>query len=240
MVIELVGALIIAVAFFLQRVTGFGSAVFATPLLALFWNPHETIALVLIFQTIFGFWLIGKVWRSLLEKRLRIFLAVFLPAVIVGAYILPGMSEELVRRALALVTVLVLIQWLFLPGFRLPRRLQPAAAVCCGLFSGIVQGTFGMGGPFFLLYYGNVEGRADSIRDAIIAVFFISNLLRPPIALATAQFTGAVLVAAAVSAAPFIVAMVLGARLSMLINDKVYRIIVSAVLALAAVVLALR
>jgi len=232
-------ALIVAVAFFFQRITGFGSAVVATPLLVLIWTPHEAIALMLIFQAAFGLWLVRGVWRRLLDVELRPFLIVFLPAVVVGAYMLPGLSAGLVRRCLAGVCVLVLLQWLLIPESRFSRRWRPVAGAVSGLLSGLVQGAFGMGGPFFLAYYRGVESRPGRIRDSTIAVFLVSNLLRPPVALATAQFSGPVLSAALYAIVPFVAAMVLGARLADRIDVRIYRYLVVVILAVAAVQLAL-
>jgi uncharacterized membrane protein YfcA len=234
MVVELFAAFLVALSFFLQRITGFGSAVVATPILALLWAPHESIALMLIFQNLFGFWMIGKVWRRLAAKELRWFLVVFLPAVIVGAYLLPVMDSELVRRTMAAICALVLIQWLLIPSFRLPERLRSPAGGTAGLFSGLVQGTFGMGGPFFLLFYGSVEGRAERIRDSTIAVFFLANALRAPIAFSTAQFTPAVLRAAAYALLPFIAAVFLGARLTDKLDAAMFRYVAAGILFIAA------
>ena len=236
---ELYLTFIVAFAFFLQRITGFGSAVVATPLLALLWDPHESIALVLIFQNVFGLWLIIRVWRRVLDRELRVFQLAFFPMVVAGAYLLPNLEAEFVRRALAAVCGLVMIQWLFVPSFRLKGRWKPAAGGLCGFLSGFVQGTLGMGGPLFLLYYGSVEGRADKIRDSTIAVFALANLLRAPIALATAQFTTGVMVAALYTTIPFAAAMFLGAGLSERLDSRMFRYIAVGILGVAAIQLLL-
>lgn len=231
---EITAALIVALAFFLQRITGFGSAVIATPVLALLWQPHESIALLLIYQTLFGLILIGRVWRRLLALEVRWFQIVFLPAVIIGAYLLPSLESEIVRRCLAVLCGLVLIQWLFIPKFGLAEKWQAVAGGGCGLMSGMVQGTLGMGGPFFLLFYSSVEDRTELIRDTAIAVFCVANVIRLPVALVTAQFTQGVLTAALFAALPFALAMFLGAKLSERINATVFRYIAAAILLIAA------
>jgi len=239
MIFEFTLALVVALAFFLQRIAGFGSAVIATPVLALMCDPHESIALMLIYQAVFGLWLIGKVWRRLLDRKLLSFQIFFLPAVLLGSYILPQIPADTVRKGLAAVCALVLIQWLFLSRLRLPRRWQPAAGSVGGLASGLLQGAFGMGGPLFLLYLGCVEERAERIRDSTIAVFTIANLLRAPVALATVQFTPGVLQSAAFTAPFFVVVMILGARLSDRVRAERFRYLVVGILLLAAMQLTL-
>ena len=98
----------------------------------------------------------------------------------------------------------------------------------------MVQGMFGMGGPFFLLYYDSVEGRADKIRDTTIAVFFVSNLLRLPVATATAQFTPAVLTAALYTLPVFAAAMYFGSKLTERLSTPVFRYVAMVILFIAA------
>jgi uncharacterized protein len=228
-------ALVNALAFFFQRITGFGSAIIATPLMALFWRPHYAINLLLVYQWVFGLSLIWITWRSLVDRRVLWFMAAFLPCTIAGAFLLPVLSEELVRNALAVVTVLVLLQWLLVPHFILKPKWIIPAAIIAGIGSGIVQGAFGMGGPFFLAYIGAVVKRSRVIRDATIAVFFVGNLLRVPVALGTAQFTPPVLWAAALAAVPFVLAMYLGGRLTERISDGFFRYALIGILAFAAI-----
>ena len=237
---ELIAALVVAHAFFMQRLTGFGSAIIATPVLAAFWDPHESIALILIFQAAFGLWLVPGVWRRLLDPKLRVFQAFFIPAVLAFAYILPQIPADIVRKAMAVVCVTVLVQWLLFSKLRLPQRWQSAAGGTGGLLSGTVQGAFGMGGPLFLLYYGSVEERASMIRDSSIAVFAVANVLRAPVALGTAQFTPAVLYAAVLAALPFAVVMLVGAKLAKRVETGVFRYLVMGILLLSAVQLALK
>jgi uncharacterized membrane protein YfcA len=232
---EILIILVVSFAFFLQRITGFGSAVIATPVLALLWEPHEAIALVLIFQNVFGLWLIRRVWRQLLDRRLVPFMILFFPAILLGTWLLPMMPADLVRKGLAAVCAFVMIEWLFLSKLHLPRKFQPAAGCASGLMSGLVQGSFGMGGPFFLLYYGSVEKRADLIRDSIIALFTVANLLRAPVAFATAQFTPDVLRLALFTAPLFVAAMIFGARLTEKVDAGLFRYLVIGILFLAAV-----
>jgi uncharacterized membrane protein YfcA len=227
-------ALINAMAFFFQRLTGFGSAIIATPLLALFWQPHNAINLLTIYQWVFGTALIWKTWRQLLDHKLLWFLVAFVPATIVGAFTLPVLPEYIVRTAIGVIVLIVLVQWLLVPEFRFRGKAIVPMALVFGMLSGGVQGAFGTGGPFFLAYYGSVEKKGSSIRDGSIAVFFIANFLRLPIAASMAQLTQPVLLAAALGLIPFIAAMYFGARLTDSIDDKLFRRAMIAILALAA------
>ena len=226
-------AAVTAAAFFFQRITGFGSAILATPVLSLFWDPHNAINLQLIFQALFAVILIGRTWRSLLDKKLHLFLALFIPTTILGAYFLPGLSEEVIRWAIAGVTLSVLLQWLFFPNLKLSGKWQKPSAVVLGAMSGIVQGMFGTGGPFFLLYYGSVEKESANLRDASIAVFFIANVLRVPVSLGTAQMNSEILWAAVFTLPFFALALHFGGRLTKTMDEKMFRWAIIGILAVA-------
>lgn len=228
-------AIVASLAFMFQRVTGFGSAIIATPILALFWVPHYAINHVLIYQWIFGTLLIFKTWRSLKDPKLIWFLVPFVPALVAGVYILPGLSPQFVRISIAVVAILVMMQWLLIPKYTLNKKLIIPVAIIAGITSGAVQGAFGIGGLFFLAYYGSVEKRATHMRDATIAVFFIANLLRLPFAISTAQFPEPVLWAAALTVIPFTLGMIWGGKLTKKINETFYRYAVIVILAIAAI-----
>lgn len=233
-------AAVTAAAFFFQRITGFGSAILATPVLSLFWDPHYAINLQLIFQALFAIVLIGKTWRSLLDKKLHLFLAMFIPTTILGAYFLPGLSEDVIRWAIGAVTLSVLFQWLFFPNLKLSGKWQTLSALVLGTMSGIVQGMFGTGGPFFLLYYGSVEKESANLRDASIAVFFIANVLRVPVSLGTAQMNAEILWAAALTLPLFALALYFGGKLTKSMDERLFRWAIVAILAVASLNLFLK
>jgi uncharacterized membrane protein YfcA len=228
-------ALSVALAFFMQRITGFGSAIIAFPLIATVWLPHDAINLMLLFQTFFGLLLFPKVWRSLTDPKLRLFLLAAIPMSIGGMWLLPFLPARAVKLSVALVIIVVLIQRTFKPHFLFPHKFRGALALCFGFVSGIVQGAFGMGGPLFLAYYGSVEKRPESLRGASIALFAIVNLIRLPVSLATAQLNETVLWGAAAAVVPFGLAVFLGAKFASKISENWFNIVLTTLLALAAI-----
>lgn len=240
MVSEILAAAAVAAAFFVQRLTGFGAGLMATPLLVLFLSPYDAIPLMLVYQNAFAVMLIGETWRALLDTRLRLFLAFFMAGIVVGIYALPGLPETLIYKGMAAVVLIALVQWLVAPSFEIPIGLRPLAAAAFGALSGLTQGAFGIGGPFFLLYFGNVEKKPDKLRAALISTFFVGNILRLPVALATAQFNSYVLCLVAFAALPFILAMWIGAGLARKVEERVFRFLIVGILFIAVVNLLLR
>lgn len=219
--------------FFIQRLTGFGSALIAIPFMAAVWDPVKAINLQLIYQIIFGVVLLPATWRSLLGQRMRSFTVAAIPLLALGAWILPEMPSLVIKFSLGIILVLVIIQWTFAPRFTIPAVVQQPAAVVSGFLTGTVHGMYGTGGPFLLAYYANVEKNPAKIRNATIAFFGIANLVRLPVAAGTAQITQDVLIAAAVAAPFFVAGMVLGERLKHRVDLRVFRLMTIAILGLA-------
>jgi hypothetical protein len=225
--------LIVGLGFFVQRLTGFGSALIATPFLVVFWDAHNAINLQLLYQLLFGVMLIGKTWRALFGARMLLFTLASMPMLVIGSYCLPDFSPVLIQTSLGFILILVMIQWLFAPNFRIPERFQRPAAVIFGLLTGLIHGVFGTGGPFLLAYYANVEKNPAKIRDGTIAFFAVANFARLPVAITTAQINQDVLMAAAFTLIPFIGFMALGKMLAHHVDLKIFRILTIVILAFA-------
>ena len=123
---EMAASLIIAAAFFMQRLTGFGAAVLATPLLVFFLEPHDAVVLMMVYQNAFAMLLIGKTWRRLFDERLRVFMVLFVPGVLIGAYLLPQMPGVFVRRAMGVASLLAWSSML---------QARPCVSVCSALLT---------------------------------------------------------------------------------------------------------
>lgn len=225
--------LITGLGFFVQRLTGFGSALIATPFLVVIWDAHNAINLQLIYQLLFGAMLLLKTWRSLLGPRMMVFTIASIPTLIAGSYFLPELSPRLIQISLGIILVIVILQWIFAPNYRIPRKFERPAAIVSGILTGTIHGIYGTGGPFLIAYCANVEKDPAKIRDGIIAFFSVANFVRLPVALSTSQINSEVLTAVLYALVPFLVFMYLGRRWAHHINISIFRYITIAILAFA-------
>lgn len=169
-------ALVIALAYTVYGVTGFGSSITAMPLLVLLVPLKVAVPLMLVFDLVSGL-LLG------LRNRRHI-------AVREGARLLPFMLAGMALGVLALVRVperlLLLVLGLFILGFAAwsllargtPRPLGTAWALPFGTVGGVFTALYGTGGPFYTIYLTRRLDDKLALRATISAVLIVSAVGR--------------------------------------------------------------
>lgn len=162
--------------------TGFGAALFMTPLFALLFGPVDAIALSVIIAIFGSAQLYPRAarnarWRELIPASLAI--VVFTP---LGTYLLFSLDPEVIRRSMGGFVLLAALVLLGGWNYKGPRG-NIASAVAGGL-AGIITGTTGVGGPPLAIYFlsapvAPVVQRANIVIavTAMIAVVLISLLV---------------------------------------------------------------
>lgn len=161
--------LIALAAYFVRGVAGFGSALVATPLLALLFPLTLVVPLVVILDnsgSILQAWRHRRLiaWRDLLP--LLPFAAV---GVILALYLHELLDHDRLKLALGLfVIVYAVYQLLPLPHTRISRHWAAPA----GLLGGFLGGLFGTGGPFYVIYY-RLRQLDKTVFLASLAMLFV-------------------------------------------------------------------
>lgn len=161
--------LIALAAYFVRGVAGFGSALVASPLLALSFPLTLVVPLVVILDN--G----GSVLQAWRHRRLIAWrdLLPLLPFSAVGVALAMGLHAQIahdrLRLALGLFVIgFALYQLLPLPQARISRRWAAPA----GLLGGFVGGLFGTGGPFYVMYY-RLRQLDKTVFLASLAMLFV-------------------------------------------------------------------
>lgn len=161
--------LIALAAYFVRGVAGFGSALVASPLLALSLPLTLVVPLVVILDNS------GSVLQAWRHRRLIAWgdLLPLLPFAAIGVVLALYMHEQLdhegLKLALGLFVVgFALYQLLPLPQTRVSRRWAAPA----GLLGGFVGGLFGTGGPFYVMYY-RLRQLDKTVFLASLAMLFV-------------------------------------------------------------------
>lgn len=167
--------LIALAAYFVRGVAGFGSALVASPLLALSFPLTLVVPLVVVLDnsgSILQAWRHRRLiaWRDLLP---------LLPFAGVGVTLALHLHERLdhdgLKLALGLfVIAFALYQLLPLPQTRISRRW----AVPAGLAGGFVGGLFGTGGPFYVMYYRLRQLDKTTFLASLAMLFVLDGGLR--------------------------------------------------------------
>jgi len=229
---------IIALAYFIRGISGFGSGLIAIPLLAL------SLPLPLVVPTVAMLDNVaaaghgvqhrqGIVWRELLPL-----LPVTLLGVATGLYLLQHLDTKLLQQGMG---GFLLLYALYMLSGLLPQRRRPLAlALPFGMVGGLVSTLLGTGGPFYVIYlhlrgYGRVPFRAT-----VAAVFLLDGAIRMLGYLFSGLLDSDLLIAVAVSLPVMLGALKLGGLLHQHISQQGMQRLISLLLLGSAVALLAR
>ena len=164
-----ISALIIFCAYIIRGVAGFGSGLFAVPLLSMSYPLVAVVPVVVLLDYLAsaGNGVQDKeyvVWRDQLPLIPFTFLGVFL-----GSRLLTEASKPLLGTCLGVFLILYAAHQL-LPV----KKLQGSRlwAIPCGLLGGFIGSLFGTGGPLYIVYF-NMRGITDQERKATFSMNFL-------------------------------------------------------------------
>ncbi|MGV1099643.1 sulfite exporter TauE/SafE family protein [Thiovibrio sp. JS02] len=226
--LELAAALgVLFFAYFIRGIAGFGSALIAVPLLAIFFPVTRVVPLVVLWD-----WL-ASVSQGLPHRRLVRWpdLLPLLPftalGVATGLYLHTVLAAGSLTLALAVFILLYAIYALLpFPPLRGGRWLAGPA----GLFGGTVGSLFGTGGPFYVVYLTLRGLSKTEFRATVATIFVIDGFCRlVGFALAGHYDRAALLVWLAVLPVEFL-ALRLGGRIHLTISHAAFVRLVSLIL----------
>ncbi len=198
-------AAVLALAYFVRGISGFGSGLIAVPLLALRFPLPEVVPFMLIAD--FGAaGLVGGLGLQRVDwSEIRRLLPATLVGVILGTRLLISLPAAPLLTLLSgfvlafALRPLVLKQVGFTPASR--HWAWPAA-----LSGGAVSGLFGTGGPPYVIYLSHRISDKSTLRATLSALFFLEGLLRIVTFLSSGLLNGWAVWRHALFAAPLIVA----------------------------------
>jgi uncharacterized protein len=168
-------AIVTLAAYLVRGASGFGSALLATPLLAMIFPLSTVVPALLLLDTLGAFvqgWRHRKhaVWAEF--TRL---LAFSLIGLALGVFLLSNLQGVLLRRALGVfIAAYAVLALLDLS----PRRGGPGMAAPLSLLGGLVDGVFGIGGPFYVIYLRLRRIDKTAFIATISALFAVLDILR--------------------------------------------------------------
>lgn len=167
--------LIALAAYFVRGVAGFGSALVASPLLALFFPLTLIVPLVVVLDNS------GSILQAWHHRRAIAWADLWplLPFSFTGVAAAMLLHDHANQNALKLglglfVIAFALYQLLPTPKVRASRRWAAPA----GLLGGFVGGLFGTGGPFYVMYYRLRQLDKTTFLASLAMLFVIDGGLR--------------------------------------------------------------
>ena len=168
--------LILVVAYTFRGVTGFGSGLIATPLLALFLPLTFVIPFISILDISASSTHVFHTrqhisWKTILKAIPYAFIGV--P---VGLFILSSIDTGVLVKGLGIFIIVFAIYSLISP--QLKKNNSPIWPAFAGFFGSLVGTMFGTGGPFYVIYFQLQKLDKTVFRATNAAVFLIDGLIR--------------------------------------------------------------
>lgn len=172
--LELFVTSVIAAAYFIESIFGFGGGIMHQAVLANFLDLKTVILLGLYGGTISALFIFLTSIKQLNAKKWIKILVLFVPGVLLGAQFYAVLSMPILLKLFAIALIGIALLSLFFK--RLTITGLPARV--CLFLGGIMQGCFGTGGPFVILGYRDEFSGKSELRATMAAVFMVSNIIR--------------------------------------------------------------
>lgn len=236
----LLAGLIVFAGHLVKGVSGFGSALFAVPLLLLILDVKLVAPMFLLFDVTSGILLVGANWRSLDRRLLLLLVSGMLIGTGLGTWLLLSFSHEILKRILGvLVTGWALAMLLGKEPGR--RPLEPPWSSTLAPLSGFLGGTLGamfsVNGPPIIIYLSQVLREKQAFRATLYGVFFADACYRMILFTANGLLNREVF-RFAMLMVPFLVAGVAaGSWLQQFIDQDLFKKVVAGILTVTGIVL---
>ena len=235
--IVILAGLIVLLGHFIKGLTGFASALFAIPLMALFLDIKFVVPVFLLFDFISGGILTIQTRRFIDRKCALLVLSGLIVGAAVGTYFLVSLGSEALKKAFGAVVILFALKILILENAEAKRRLSRMWAPVSGIAGGFTGAMFGLDGPPLVLYLTQQLRDKQVFRATLYGLFFAHACYR----LALYSFSGLItleVVKFALYLTPFlVVGIVLGSSLHARIQEVVFRRVVAFILVITGVLL---
>lgn len=147
-------AVIIFTGSFIQGVSGFGFGLFVMSFVPFFFTLQFSSLLVISLSVITALSIIGKVYKQIQWAQLGYLLAATAAGRFAAFFILHNFGEmDILKKVLGLV-LLGMVVYTF--AQKPDKKLRPVpkwVPLTLGFCGGLVGGVFGVGGPFFVVYF---------------------------------------------------------------------------------------
>jgi len=220
----------------LEGITGFGCTVLALPFIALLMGIKSAVPILVMLAWILAGYIIIRSWKNIKWREFAFILlhvAIGLPF---GIYLFDNFSEKALKAVLCVFMVLVGMQGLIknmknkenIPDIKAGRSPIKRALLVLG---GMIHGAFGTGGPFVVIYASQALRHKTLFRVTLCLLWFTLNTIMMIKWTVAGNVWNDEIGAGILVSLPFLFAgMFLGDYLHYKVNERVFRVVVYAVL----------
>lgn len=167
------GATILAAAYVVRGVAGFGSGLIAVPLLSLLFPIKHVVPLVVLLDYVASASQ-GIANRPAIRWREILPIVPFsVMGVLCALFLLSRSDAVLLTQTLGVFVILYAV--LTLLGITLRQHVSRAWGALAGILGGLIGTLFGTGGPFYVMYFKARGLEKDSFRATFATTFLIDG-----------------------------------------------------------------
>lgn len=172
----LVLAAILLVAYVIFGIAGFGSALVASPVMALYIPVAKIVPLLALLDMCAAIVNVSRDGRNAQWAELKRLIPLMIIGSLVGAAILLKTRPDILLLALGIFVVLYALY--SLSGLKPDRQFSPKASVPFGLVGGIFSALFGSGGFIYAIYLSGRIEKKEAFRMTQTTLIGMSTLTR--------------------------------------------------------------
>lgn len=155
--------------------SGFGFSAVLIASWSLITDPARAIAVTVLLEITASIIQAFSVWKQIPWKRVLLLMGGAVPGMLFGVYVLTTVPVDTLKL---IVAVFVLISAILLSmGWKLKARANSLGTFAVGIASGAANGSIGMGGLPVALFLTADGDSPAKIRAAVVAYFFLLDLL---------------------------------------------------------------
>ncbi|MGB7061024.1 MAG: sulfite exporter TauE/SafE family protein [Candidatus Zixiibacteriota bacterium] len=221
--IVLLAGFIVLIGHFIKGFSGFASALFAIPLLALFLDIRFVVPVFLLFDFIAGVILTIQNRRLIAWRSALLLFSGLAIGTAVGTYFLASFGNEELKRVFGIVIILFALKILIWDNENVRKEISRMWAPVSGFVGGCTGGMFGLNGPPLVLYLTHRLKDKQIFRATLYGIFFVDACYRLILYSANRLITIEV-VKFALYLTPFLlIGLLLGSKLHAKINENVFK-----------------
>lgn len=230
---------VVAFAFLVKAVVGFGGPLLAVPMLAPFIGVEHAVVVLSIGNVVANLMLLWDNRRSAASIRpvlVRVVGAGVL-GVALGSYLLTALDDRLLSAALALSVLAYIVVALTKPDLQLSRDRSRRIAIPVGLAGGVLHGTTGNSGSVFGTFLHAMDLPRSEFVFAVTIPFLAFGTVQIATLAGLGSFTGPRTFEAFLAVIPVVVVTPIGSSIGDRLASRTFSLLILALLAFSGLVL---
>ena len=172
--ISIYAILCIFVAAVIRGYSGFGFSALTVSSLSFVLPPIEIIPLVFLLEIAASINMLPMVWKEVDWKILKWLILGNVVGTPFGIFLLVSINQEIIRFTISILVFFSCI--LLLRQFKFSSNLGKSWTLGVGSFSGVVNGSTGVGGLPIAIFFLSASGGATLTRASLVAYLFFSDI----------------------------------------------------------------